>query len=239
MRLGMVRHFGRLFVLLVAGLTATFAFGQNANTGEIRGMVQDTTGAVIGGVKVTILNVRTGVSIVSVTNSDGIYDVPSVPTGEYMVTFSKAGFKEFVRKGLTLEIQTIAVDGTLQVGNVSEQLVVTAETPLVETETSDQRVDLSTHAIESAPITGTDWRAEMIQLIPGVNVGAGGAGEANSQTAGANGTQGYNIMFLSDGGPATAPRDFNGSNFYMPVDAIEEVSINSANAPPEYGGGLT
>ncbi|MGB6803906.1 MAG: carboxypeptidase-like regulatory domain-containing protein, partial [Candidatus Sulfotelmatobacter sp.] len=139
MRLGMVRHFGRLFVLLVAGLTATFAFGQNANTGEIRGMVQDTTGAVIGGVKVTILNVRTGVSIVSVTNSDGIYDVPSVPTGEYMVTFSKAGFKEFVRKGLTLEIQTIAVDGTLQVGNVSEQLVVTAETPLVETETSDQR----------------------------------------------------------------------------------------------------
>ena len=239
MRLGTVLHFGRVFVLLVAGLSATFSLGQNANTGEIRGIVQDATGALVGGVKVIILNVQTGVSIVSATNSDGIYDVPSVPTGEYMVTFSKAGFKEFVRKGLTLQIQTIAVDATLQVGNVSEQLVVTAETPLVETETSDQRVDLNTHAIESAPITGTDWRAEMIQLIPGVNVGAGGAGEANSQTAGANGTQGYNIMFLSDGGPATAPRDFNGSNFYMPVDAIEEVSINSANAPPEYGGGLT
>ncbi len=46
-------------------------------------------------------------------------------------------------------------------------------------------------------------------------------------------------MFLSDGAPATAPRDFNGSNYYMPVDAIGEVSVNSANAPPQYGGGLT
>src|ERR1700734_4521660 len=238
MRLGMVRHFMRLCVLLVAGSTATLAFGQNANTGEIKGLVQDSTGAVVEGVKVTIINVQTGVSIVSATNSAGIYDVPSVPTGLYTVSFSKAGFKEFVRKGVTLEIQTIAVDGTLQVGSINEQMVVVAETPLVETETSDQRVDISTHAIEAAPIVGTDWRAEMIQLIPGVNTG-GGAGEANGQAAGVNGTQSYNIMFLSDGGPATAPRDFNGSNYYMPVDAIGEVSINSANAPPQYGGGLT
>ncbi len=238
MRLRMVRHFGRVCVLLVAGLTATFAFGQNANTGEIKGTVQDSSGAVVEGVKVTITNVGTGVSIVSATNAAGIYDVPSVPTGLYTVTFSKAGFKEFVRKGVTLEIQTIAVDCTLQVGSINEQMVVIAETPLVETETSDQRVELNTHAIEAAPIVGADWRAEMIQLIPGVNTG-GGAGEANGQAAGVNGTQSYNIMFLSDGGPATAPRDFNGSNFYMPVDAIEEVSINSANAPPQYGGGLT
>jgi hypothetical protein len=238
MRLGIVRRFGYFCVLLLASLTATLALGQNANTGEIKGTVQDSSGAVLGGVKVTITNVQTGVSIVSVTNSDGIYDVPSVPTGSYTITFSKAGFKEFVRRGLTLEIQTIAVDGTMQVGSISEQMVVTAETPLVETETSDQRVDLNAAAIRAAPIVGTDWRAEMIQLIPGVNTG-GGAGEANGQAAGVNGTQSYNIMFLSDGGPATAPRDFNGSNYYMPVDAIGEVSVNSANAPPEYGGGLT
>jgi hypothetical protein len=238
MRLGMVRHFGHICVLLVVALTARFAFAQNANTGEIKGTALDSTGAVVEGVKVTITNVGTGVSIVSVTNSAGIYDAPAVPTGLYTITFSKAGFKDFVRKGVTLEIQTIAVDGTLQVGSASEQVVVTAETSLVETETSDQRVDLGTAAIEAAPIVGTDWRAEMIQLIPGVNTG-GGAGEANGQAVGVNGTQSYNVMFLSDGGPATAPRDFNGSNYYMPVDAIGEVSINSANAPPQYGGGLT
>ncbi len=71
-------------------------------------------------------------------------------------------------------------------GTASEQIVVTAETPLVETETSDQHVNLGTAAIRAAPIVGTDWRAEMIQLIPGVNTG-GGAGEANGQGVGSTG----------------------------------------------------
>ena len=238
MRFEMIRHFGRVGLVLAAALTASLAFGQNANTGEIRGTVQDSTGAVVEGVKVTITSVDTGASIVTSTTSAGIYDAPSVPTGSYTVTFSKPGFKDYVRKGVILEIQTIAIDGTLQVGNASERIEVTAETPLVETETSDQHVDLNTAAIRNAPIVGTDWRAEMTQLIPGVNTG-GGAGEANGQAVGVNGTQSYNVMFLSDGGPATAPRDFNGSNYYMPVDAIGEVSVNSANANPQYGSGLT
>src|SRR5580692_2314296 len=238
MRLGTVLHFGRVFVLLVAGLSATFSLGQNANTGEIKGTAMDSTGAVVSAVTVTITNVQTGVNIVVKTNADGIYDVPAVPIGLYKISFSKIGFRNFVREGITLEIQTIEVNGTLQVGSTSEQVVVTEDAPLVETETSDQHVNLDTTAVEAAPIVGTDWRAEMIQLIPGVNTG-GGAGEINGQGVGVNGTQSYNINFLSDGGPATAPRDFNGSNYYMPVDAIGEVSVNSANAPPQYGGGLT
>jgi outer membrane receptor protein involved in Fe transport len=238
MRLGMVRHLGRLFVLLVAGLTATFAFGQNANTGEIKGTAMDSSGAVVSGVTVTITNVQTGVNTVVTTNADGIYDVPAVPIGLYKVSFSKTGFRNFVRDGITLEIQTIEVNGTLQVGSTTEQVVVTEDAPLVETETSDQHVNISAEAVSAAPIVGTDWRAELIQLIPGVNTG-GGAGAINGQGVGVNGTQSYNINFLSDGGPATAPRDFNGSNYYMPVDAIGEVTINSANANVQYGGGLT
>src|SRR5580692_1466951 len=238
MRLGTVLHFGRVFVLLVAGLSATFSLGQNANTGEIKGTAMDSTGAVVSAVTVTITNVQTGVNIVVKTNADGIYDVPAVPIGLYKISFSKIGFRNFVREGITLEIQTIEVNGTLQVGSTSEQVVVTEDAPLVETETSDQHVNLDTTAVEAAPIVGTDWRAEMIQLIPGVNTG-GGAGEINGQGVGVNGTQSYNINFLSDGGPATAPRDFNGSNYYMPVDAIGEVTINSANANVQYGSGLT
>ncbi|HTW58994.1 MAG TPA: TonB-dependent receptor [Terriglobales bacterium] len=238
MRSEIVRRFASICFLLALSLTATVALGQNANTGEIKGTVSDATGAVVAGATVTITDVLTGVSTVTTTNDAGIYDAPSIPTGQYKITFSKTGFRSLVRNGITLEIQTIAVDGTLQVGSISEQVVVTQDAPLVETETSDQHVDLNTHAIESAPITGTDWRAEMIQLIPGVNTG-GGAGEINGQGVGVNGTQSYNINFLSDGGPATAPRDFNGSNYYMPVDAIGEVTINSANANVQYGGGLT
>jgi outer membrane receptor protein involved in Fe transport len=238
MKTDLLRKYSGLCLLLVVTFLTPLARAQNANTGEIKGTATDPSGAVVSDVRVTITNVQTGVNTVATTNADGIYDVPSVPVGMYKVTFSKTGFRNLVRDGITLEIQTIAVDGALQVGSTSEQVVVTGEAPLVETETTDQHVNLSTDAIRAAPIVGTDWRAEMTQLIPGVNAG-GGAAEANGQAIGVNGTQSYNVMFLSDGGPATAPRDFNGSNYYMPVDAIGEVSINSANAPPQYGGGLT
>jgi outer membrane receptor protein involved in Fe transport len=233
-----VRKSSRVCLLLIVGLISHLAMGQNANTGEIRGLVQDSTGAVVEGVKVTVTNVDTGVNVVLTTNSAGIYDAPSVPTGSYAVTFSKAGFKDFIRKGVVLEIQTIAVDCTLRIGNTSERIEVTAETPLVETETSDQHVSLNSAAVHAAPIVGTDWRAEMTQLIPGVNAG-GGTGEATGQQIGVNGTQSYNVNFLSDGSAATAPRDYNSSNYYMPLDAISEISVSSGNGSAEYGNGLT
>jgi outer membrane receptor protein involved in Fe transport len=236
MRLGMLSNFRRI-CLLVATLTASLSFGQNANTGEIKGTVQDATGAVVEGVRVTITNTETGVNRATTSNSSGIYDAPSVPTGPYTITFSKSGFKDLIRKGVTLQVQTIAIDATLQVGNTTESVTVTAEAPLLETETSDQHVNLNAEAIRTAPIVGTDWRAEMVQLIPGVNNG-GNVGEANGQGVGVNGTQAYNVQFLSDGGIATAPRDYNGSNYYMPLDSIGELSVNSANAPAQYGNGL-
>jgi hypothetical protein len=238
MRLKRVRHFGRVGLLLTAVLVTSFSFAQNANTGEIKGTVSDSSGAVVNGVKVTIINVQTGVATVTTTNSAGIYDAPSVPTGQYKITFSKTGFRNSVREGLTLQIQTIGVDVVLQVGAVSEEIVVNADAQQLETETSDQHVNLSTESVHTAPIVGTDWRGELTQLIPGVNAG-GGTGEAAGQQIGVNGTQSYNVNFLSDGSAATAPRDYNSSNYYMPLDAISEVSVNSGNAPAEYGNGLT
>ncbi len=230
--------YGSIFLLIAMALTATGALGQNQNTGEIKGTVTDTSGAVVSGVAVAILNVQTGVTTSATTNADGIYDVPSIPIGQYTVTFSKPGFRNFVREGVTLEIQTLAIDGALQVGSVNEQIVVTGEAPLVETETSDQHVNIDAVAVHAAPVVGTDWRAEMTQLIPGVNAG-GGSGEAAGQQVGINGTQSYNINFLTDGSAATAPRDYNSSNYYMPLDAISEISVNSGNASAAYGNGLT
>jgi len=227
----------RIAILLFIALIATAAVGQNANTGEIRGTVTDNSAAVVPGVKVTITAVGTGVSTVTMTNSAGVYEVPSLPIGEYRIQFAKEGFRSILRQGVTLEVQTLGMNATLQVGAAAEQVVVTAETPLVETESSDQHLDLDTDAVHTAPIVGTDWRAEMTELIPGVNAG-GGTGEAAGQQVGVNGTQSYNANFLIDGSAATAPRDQNSSNYYMPLESISEVSINSSNAPAEYGNGL-
>lgn len=228
-----------LLVALCAILVPGFARAQNSNTGEVKGTVTDSTGAVIPDVSVSIVNVSTNVVTKATTNGDGIYDVPFVAPGEYTITFSKQSFRDFVRKGIVLHIETIQIDAVLQIGASTQEVIVTSAAPLVETETTGQAVDLNAQAVDAAPIVGTDWRSELVQLIPGVNTG-GGAGMAGpGQQSGVNGTQGYNINFLTDGSGSTDPRDFNNSNNILPIDSIAEINVNSGNAPAQYGNGLT
>ena len=232
-----LRKCGSLCLVLLVSLLAPAANAQNSNTGELKGAVTDSSGAVMPGVAVSIKDVKTGVVTSTTTNQSGLYDVPFVQPGTYSLTFSKQGFRDFVRSGIVLQIETLEINATLQVGVATEEVVVNSAGPLVETETTEQHVDLTTEAVKNAPIVGTDWRADLVQLIPGVNTG-GGAGEANGQGVGINGTQGYNLNFLQDGSSATAPRDFNSSNFIPPIDSISEISVNSGNAPAQYGNGL-
>jgi outer membrane receptor protein involved in Fe transport len=228
-----------LFLTVMLGFAPGIARAQNANSGELKGSVKDSSGALMPGVTVQIKDLLTGVVTSTTTNQSGLYDVPFLTPGTYSITFSKQGFRDFVRTDIVLQVQTLEIDGALQVGVATQEVVVSGAAPLVETQTSGQAVDLSAQAVAAAPIVGTDWRSALVQLIPGVNVGAGGAGPANGQSAGVNGTQGYNINFLIDGSAATDPRDFNGSNNFTPLDSISEVNMNSTNAPPQYGNGLT
>ncbi|MGB6429954.1 MAG: carboxypeptidase-like regulatory domain-containing protein [Candidatus Acidiferrales bacterium] len=198
----------------------------------------DSSGAVVPDATVSIQNVATGVVTPSATNANGLYDVPFLAPGSYTVTFSKQGFRDLVRQGIKLEIETLEVDGTLQVGTATQEVVVTSAAPLVETETTEQHVDLNTAAVQASPIIGADWRNALVELSPGINNG-GGSGAANGQGAGVNGTQGYNMGFTIDGSNATSPRDFNGSNNIVPVDTIAEISMNTANSGPEYGNALS
>ncbi len=233
-----LKNIGRVGFLLIMVLIGISAFAQNANTGEIKGGVTDPSGAFVSDVAVSLMNVQTGVVTTAKTNQSGLYDVPFLAPGSYKVKFSKQGFKDFVREGIVLQVETLQVSGTLQVGAATEEVVVSGAPPLVETETTDQHVNLDTQAIVNAPITGTDWRTEMTQLIPGVNPGLYGGSQAGGQGIGINGTQAFNMNFMMDGSAATAPRDYNSSNFYMPLDSMSEVSIHSSNAPAQYGNGL-
>jgi hypothetical protein len=227
-----------LLVALAVSMASVVARAQQSITGEIKGSVTDASGAVVPAAAVSIQNVATGVVTPSTTNANGLYDVPFLAPGDYVITFTKQGFRDFVRQGVKLAIETIEIDAALQVGTATQEVVVTSAAPLVETDTTEQHVDLNSEAVAAAPIIGTDWRNALVELSPGVNTG-GGSGAANGQAVGVNGTQGYNIGFTIDGANATSPRDFNGSNNIVPVDTISEVNINSANSGPEYGNALS
>ncbi|MGD0734536.1 MAG: TonB-dependent receptor [Terracidiphilus sp.] len=224
-------------LLMILGMSTAFgAYGQNANSGEIKGTVTDSSNAVIAGATVSILNVQTGVKIVSVTNGVGIYDVPSVPPGEYTITFSAKGFRDEVRSGIILQVATVAIDAALQVGAASQQVVVNSDVPMLQTEDSAQHVDFDTKAVQDAPIVGGVWYNELTNELPGVN--GGGGQDASGQGIGVNGTQGYSGSFLLEGSVAQEPRDANASDNYPPIDAVAEVNVQTSNFGAQYGNGV-
>src|ERR1700689_2800753 len=225
-------------ILVIASLigAATSAVGQNANTGEIKGSVTDSSNAVIPGATVSVVNTQTGVVINTATNGDGIYDVPSVPLGQYSITFRKEGFRQEVRDGITVQLSAIQINAVLQVGSTTEKVVVTAAAPLLQTEEAGQETNFSIKQIQDAPIVGGIWYNELTNELPGVN--GGGSQDASGQGIGINGTQGYSGSFLVEGSIATQPRDQNASDNYPPPDAIAEVNVQTSNFGAQYGNGV-
>ena len=99
---GLMRNATRwlCFLLCASGV----AIAQNTNSGDIRGTVTDSSGALLPGVKITVLNVDTGVSKDYTTDSAGLYDTSSIVAGNYTLTFQIEGFDRLVRGPVTVQV---------------------------------------------------------------------------------------------------------------------------------------
>jgi hypothetical protein len=221
---------------LVIGLLAQMAVGQNANSGALQGIVTDPTGAAVPGVSVDVGNVDTGISQETKTNADGLYAVASVPLGHYTVTFTKDGFNRFIRQGVLIDAVTTRLDAQLQVGQVSEEVKVTGEAPLLETESSDQTMTISAAAVDDMTVLGADWRG-INGILPGVN--GGGGANASGQGAGFNGTQNDTTAWVFNGQTAVLPFDYNPGQNFPPSDSVEEIQASTSNFSAQYGNGLS
>lgn len=237
-----------LFVCL-ALFVSQQAFSQSRSTGEIRGVVTDTSGAVLPGVNVTVTDVDTGETKTFVTNADGLYDTVSTPSGHYNITFSKDGFKKFERGPISLEVTIITEDAQLQVGAMTEEVRVTAEgAPLLETETGQQATILTAQTTNELPqvgagITGNDW-ANFTAYLPGAASTAGGrqsegSGAWNAGDAIAiNGNMPNYANFLADGATTQLPVSNNNDNLIF--ETVSEVQINTSSFSAQYGlGGMS
>ena len=121
------------FVLCFLGMvSATWA--QAASTSQISGTVRDLTGASIPAATVKVVQTDTGFVRSAVTSTDGAYLLPNLPIGPYRMEVTKEGFSTFVDRGIVLEVNTNpAINPTLKVGAISEQVTVQAEALAVET----------------------------------------------------------------------------------------------------------
>jgi len=217
------------FICLCLPLCAAIAgLAQSTNSGDIRGSVTDTTGALLPDVTVTVVNVNTGVSKDFITNRDGLYDTSSILTGSYQLTFTKAGFGQFVRGPITLQVGMATVNAELKVGAASEQVVVTSDIPLLTTETGEKSNTWEAKDLGELPQVGADW-ANFMFLLPG---GAGGG----ASTTATNGNLPYTNI-LQNGSTTTLPSSQNATPALS--ENVAELNFSMSSFSAQYGiGGL-
>jgi hypothetical protein len=225
-------------VLLAALWASTAAFAQD--TGQITGTVHDSSGAVLPGANVTVSNKSTGLNRLTVSNSSGEYLVAGLPQGRYDISVSAPGFKEFVAHGVVLDAaQKLRVDVTLEVGAISEKVIVSGENVAqVETQSSEIASTITSTQISELELNGRNF-SQLITLTPGVGNG-GTRGEAG---VGVNGSILYNVNggrneynnWELDGGSIMDTGSNQTLNLYPSLDSISQVRVLTSNYGAQYG----
>ncbi len=202
------------------------SFSQNTNSGEIRGVVTDQSGATVPGTTVTILNTQTGITRDLVANGSGVYDAVSIVPGTYTVTFSKPGFNKLVRSGIDITVNPIAVDGQLSVGTAQQEVQVNEQAALLQTENAEQSTTFEAKTMQTLPNVGQDWQ-NFTRLLPGAAGSGGGVA--------VNGNMPYYSNFLADGANVSLPHSANFDS--MVFETVAEVQMETSTFSAQYGVG--
>src|SRR6266852_2050545 len=179
---------GVIALLLMLGAIPALA----QSTGTILGVVKDTSGAVVPEANITILNAETGLSRTVATGVDGAYRAPALPVGRYTERIEKTGGRTEVQQGLNLEVaQELVLNPTLQIGAVTQELVVSGEAPLVNTTSSALGRMVNEQRMSDLPLNGRNY-VDLTMIQPGV------ARQTISRTGGATAA---GTWFSSNGNP--------------------------------------
>jgi hypothetical protein len=225
-------------ILLASILVANGAVAQTP-TGTVEGTVMDSNGAVVLGGEVTVRDLHTNSLRTASTQGNGHFEVPLLPSGSYELTVAKEGFRSYVVSPLNLDVdQTLNFPITLSVGAVAEAVIVSAETPLLETETSSLGQVLDNQKIVDLPLQNRNI-LELDLLVPGVHdYGATAAPATSGGVAfgqfNANGAPTNSNEFMLDGGTAVVA-NLNSASVIPTIDALQQSKILTSNIPAEFG----
>ena len=238
----LARHLGRMKFLLLTCvcllLTVTAALGQEV-TANITGVVTDPSGAAIAGVKVIATDTQRGTQYSAETNSDGRYRISNLLVGTYDVKAEAKGFQTATVSAITLQLnQTAKLDFPLQVGNISTQVEVTSEAPLLQTESTQlgQVIDARTNT--TLPLATRNY--VQLTLLTAGSVHPNPSTFTNGQTTASsgrpyvNGNREQANNFILDGMDNNQVSD-NLLGYAPSVDAIQEFNEITQNAPAEFG----
>lgn len=229
-----------LFVLVLLALSTSLLAQSQATTGVIDGSVVDAQGGAVPGVTVTVKNVATNYESVSVTDRAGHFRAVLLPVGPYQVTAALEGFATVLQKGLDLGVgQTLTVTITLKQATASEQIVVTAAAPLIETARTEGATRIDQKAVEGLPNNGRNF-LDYTKLTPGVTIVQGPDGDELS----INGQKGISNNVSVDGADFNNPffgeqRGGQRPPFTFNLDAVKEMVVVADGANAEFGRSMS
>ncbi len=234
-------------VLMVLILFTSSASAQVSGA-TLQGTVTDPSGAVIPNARVTITELTTGVSRNVTTNKSGVYSAQNLPAGHYKLVAAASSFQQVTVSDVLLTVGAVQqLDIPLSVGSEATKVVVTAAPPSVDTASSTVQGVVNAKTTRQLPLNGRDW-TDLAALQPGVSailtqntaISTGtdrlNRGLGAQFTIGGNRPQqnnyrldGISVNDYANGAPGSALAATLG------VDAIQEFSVITSNAPAEYG----
>lgn len=214
-------------------ISVSNAVSAQTNTGGIRGLVKDDTGAVLAGVTIeTTSNVLVGGASVQVTNERGEYRYERLPIGVYKFVFSLQGFQSIIRDGVRVELgRTIDLDVTMGVSALEENVTVSAAAPVVDSVHAGTSTNFTQAMLEEIPSARTSW-FNTIAFAPAVRADVENFSSSNFLMYGSNANQN---SFQFEGIDYNSP--MSGGLYMRPnPDATGELQIKSIGATAEEAG---
>jgi hypothetical protein len=219
-------------------LLAALSFAQS-DRGTITGTVLDPGGAVIPGASVTATNAQTGTATRGETTATGAFTLLSLPAGEYELAIEADGFNRSVRQGIRVGVaQTARLDVVLEIGATTETITITADAPLLQTESAEQSTNISGEMFNSLPLNfggggGSSGNIRgwlgFIQLAPGVS--------GNDHRAAVNGAPGGSFKIYLEGQDVTSTNDtvWTSTVAAASVETIGDFTMQTSNYSAEFG----
>jgi hypothetical protein len=231
----------RLFpmLLLLAAIAIPLELRGQTVTATLTGTITDPSGAVVPGVMVNAMNQGTQFRYTAEATDAGVYRIPFLPPGTYVVEAELSGFKKAVTNPIRLEVnQTARVDLTLEIGELSDTVSVNGLSPILQSENAEIGQVISGSTTVSLPLNGRNF-AQLTLLVPGAVTPnpisfIGGTRYGSGGRPYINGNREQGNSFLLDGISTDETMD-NRIGYGPNVDAIAEFKIETNNASAEFG----
>jgi hypothetical protein len=227
----MLRHQHRLLLLALSLVCSAVA---QIDTATITGRVTDPSGSIVPNVQITVVQNGTNFNFQTVTNAEGIYRIQSLQPGTYEITYQAPGFKQLVRSNITLRTgDVLPVDVSLEVGTTTESIKVSAQSTLLETETSSTGTVTEGDTLYKLPMYQR-YVNSALNLVPGVSMNGYGYGGSLGGYA-VNGQCPTGTAMFEDGVLGNHPQSSTGTDIKPIENSVEEVKVLTGTLPAEYG----